>query len=252
MRPASGRSGTNARAAAGALLPRADGVCGRFVQERSLAELSELFEAEQVADDPGPRYNVAPTDPAAVVVERPDGRRAVTLFGWGLVPHWADSPAAAARHINARSETVAGSPAFRDALRRRRCLVPVDGFFEWIRNGPTRQPWFIRRHDRAPLALAGIWSTWRPNADAEPHRTFAILTTRANDAIAPLHDRMPVALPREHWAHWLDARADADSELLALLEPAESPPFETFAVQRLVNSVRNDGPALIEPLVTLL
>jgi len=227
-------------------------VCGRFVQERSLAELGELFEAEQVADDPGPRYNVAPTDPAAVVVERPDGRRAVTLFGWGLIPHWAGSPAAAARHINARSETVAGSPAFRDALRRRRCLVPVDGFFEWTRNGPARQPWFIRRLDRAPLALAGIWSTWRPRPDAEPRRTFAILTTRANDTIAPLHDRMPVALPREHWARWLDARADADGELLALLQPPESQPFETFAVQRLVNSVRNDGPALIEPLATLL
>src|SRR5205085_2655151 len=106
-------------------------MCGRFVQERSLTELSELFEAEAIADDPGPRYNVAPTDPAAVVVERPDGRRAVTVFQWGLVPHWATSPAEAARHINARSETVAASPAFRDALRRRRCIVPADGFFEW-------------------------------------------------------------------------------------------------------------------------
>jgi len=128
----------------------------------------------------------------------------------------------------------------------------VDGFFEWTRHGPARQPFFIRWRDRRPLALAGIWSTWRPTVDAEPRRTFAILTTRANDAIAPLHDRMPVALSPEHWARWLDARADADDELLALLEPADAQPFEAFPVQRLVNSVRNDGPALIEPLATLL
>jgi putative SOS response-associated peptidase YedK len=224
-------------------------VCGRFVQERSLAELSELFEAEQLADDPGPRYNLAPTDPAAVVVERPDGRRGVTVFAWGLIPHWAGTPAAAARHINARSETVATSPAFRDALRRRRCIVPADGFFEWTRDGGRRQPHLIRRRDRLPLAFAGLWSTWRPRPDSEPRRTFAILTTRANDAIAPLHDRMPVELRPQDWARWLDPRADADGELLAMLEPADSEPYETFAVRALVNSVRNQGPALIEPLL---
>ncbi len=223
-------------------------MCGRFVQERSLAELSELFEAEQLGDDPGPRYNVAPTDPAAVIVERPDGRRGVTLYQWGLVPHWATSPAAAARHINARSETVATSPAFRDALRRHRCIVPVDGFFEWSREGGVRQPHLIRRHDRRPLALAGIWSTWRPNPEAEPRRTFAILTTRANDAVASIHDRMPVALRPEDWRRWLDPLADAGGELLALLEPPAPEPYETFPVSRLVNNVRNDGPALLEPL----
>ena len=127
-------------------------MCGRFVQERSLTEVSELFDAEIAAEDPGPRYNVAPTDPAAVVVERPDGRRAVTLFGWGLVPPWADSPAVAARHINARSETAAVSPAFRDALQRRRCIVPADGFFEWTHEGRVRQPHFIRRQDGLPFA----------------------------------------------------------------------------------------------------
>ena len=223
-------------------------MCGRFVQERSVADLSELFEAQPMADELGPRYNVAPTDPAAVIVERPDGRRGVTLFRWGLVPPWADSPAVAARHINARSETAATSPTFREALRKRRCLVPADGFFEWVRNGSVRQPWFIHRRDGAPLAFAGIWSTWRATGTSEPWRTFAILTTRANDAIAPLHDRMPVALRREDWARWLDPTAAAGGEVLALLAPPDPEPYETFAVPRLVNDVRNEGPALIERL----
>lgn len=225
-------------------------MCGRFVQERSLTDLSELFEAEQMADDPGPRYNVAPTDPAAVVVERPDRRRGITVFQWGLIPHWAGSPADAARHINARSETAASSPAFREALRRRRCIVPADGFFEWTHDGTARQPHLIRRRDGLPLAFAGLWSTWRPQVDAEPRRSFAILTTRANEAIAPLHDRMPVVLRPHDWARWLDPSADADGQLLALLEQADTEPYETFPVQPLVNSVRNQGPALIEPLLT--
>ncbi len=224
-------------------------MCGRFVQERSLAELGELFEAEQMADDPGPRYNVAPTDPAAVIVQRRDGVRGVTVFQWGMIPHWAKSPRDAARHINARSETAAGSPAFRDALRRHRCIVPADGFYEWTRDGSVRQPHFIKRNDGRPLALAGVWSTWRPHVDAEPHRTFAILTTRANESITPLHDRMPIALSPDDWTRWLDPTLDADGAVIAILEQADAESYETFPVSRQVNSVRNDGPALIEPLV---
>jgi putative SOS response-associated peptidase YedK len=229
-------------------------MCGRFVQEKSLTELAELFDAEPIGDDPGPRYNIAPTDPGIVVVQRPDGPRGVTAYSWGLVPHWAgaDGPAAAARHINARAETVAASRTFRDSLRRKRCLVPADGFYEWTHDGPRRQPHLIRRRDRRPLAFAGLWASWRPHPDGPTHRTFTIITTRANDAILPLHDRMPVALAEEHWERWLDPKAPADDELLALLEPPDPEPFETFPVQRLVNSVRNQGPELIEPLPTLL
>jgi putative SOS response-associated peptidase YedK len=227
-------------------------MCGRFVQEKSLVEVAEIFDAEPMGDDPGPRYNIAPTDPGVVIVQRPDGPRGVTVFSWGFIPHWADSPAAAARHINARAETVATAPAFRDSLRRKRCIVPADGFYEWTHDGPTRQPHFIHRRDRVPLAFAGLWSSWRPNADAATRRTFTIITTRANDAIAPFHDRMPVALPPDAWARWLDPATQLDGELLALLEPTDPEPYETFPVQRLVNSVRNQGPALIEPLETLL
>ncbi len=227
-------------------------MCGRFVQERSITEVSELFDAEPMADDLGPRYNVAPTDPAVVVVERPGGPRGVTVFHWGLIPHWADSPASASRHINARLETVATSPAFRDALARRRCIVPADAFFEWTRAGAKRQPHLIRRDDRRPLAFAGLWSSWRARPDAEPRRTFTIITTRANESIAPLHDRMPVALDPADWARWLDPTPRPDGELLAMLERSDDEAYETFPVQPLVNNVRNQGPALIERVETLV
>lgn len=212
-----------------------------------MTELAELFEAEPLAADPGPSYNLAPTDPAAVVVQRREGPRGITVFRWGLVPSWATSASVGARHINARAETLAASPVFREALRRRRCIVPADGFFEWTGLGRTRQPHLIRRRDRLPLAFAGLWATWRGSSDGEPRRTFTIVTTRANEAIAPLHSRMPVALEPADWTSWLDPAVDGD-ELLAMLEPRESDAIETFPVARLVNSVRNNGPALIEPV----
>jgi putative SOS response-associated peptidase YedK len=226
-------------------------MCGRFIQERSHTELAGIFEAEALTDDPGGRFNVAPTDPASIVVER-DGRRALTTYRWGLVPHWAADPSTAARHINARAETLATSHAFRDSFARRRCIVPADGFYEWRRLADRRQPFVIHRTDNGSLALAGLWSGWRDPSTGEVRRTFAIVTTEANEAVAPLHDRMPVVLPREAWATWLDSRAasrPADlGELQALLQPAPTEWLEVFAVQPLVNNVRNDGPELIRRL----
>ena len=146
----------------------------------------------------------------------------MTVFRWGLVPHWATSPSVAARHINARAETLAISPTFRDALRRRRCIVPADAFFEWTGTGRARQPHLIRRADRRPLAFAGLWATWRGSADGEPLRTFTIITTRANEAIAPLHNRMPVVLGPDDWATWLDPEV-AGGELLAHARTRRSP-----------------------------
>lgn len=232
-------------------------MCGRFVQERSVTELGELFEAEPLAlnDDAlgTARYNLAPTDPAAVVVERADGRRAVVAFRWGLIPHWATSASIAARTINARAETVATAPAFRDALRRRRCLVPADGFYEWTRAaGPngrvTRTPYLLRRADHAPFAFAGLWSSWRDPASGEVRRTFAIVTRTASDAIRPIHDRMPVALAPSDWATWLAPEGADPVAVRVLLEQPADAPLEIVPVSPLVNSVRNQGPALIEPL----
>ena len=222
-------------------------MCGRFTQERSTSEFAEIFGAEDLADDPGGRFNVAPTDEAAVVVQR-DDRRAVVRYRWGLVPHWADDARSAARRINARAETVASSSAFRDAFARRRCLVPVDSFYEWRREGTVRQPYRVVRTDGGPLALAGLWSGWRDPADGSIRRTFTIVTTTPTRAISALHDRMPVVLADEAWATWLDPELQDVGELHGLLVPAESAPLEIHAVPRLVNDVRADGPALIARL----
>jgi len=222
-------------------------MCGRFIQERSHTELAGIFDAVPLVDDPGGRFNVAPTDPASVVVER-DGRRALTTYRWGLVPHWATDLSIGTRHINARAETLATSHAFRDSFTRRRCIVPADGFYEWRRLVDRRQPFVIHRTDGATLGLAGLWSGWRDPSTGEVRRTFAIVTSEANEAIAPLHDRMPVVLPRDAWATWLDPQRDDLGELQALLQPAPAEWLEVFAVQSLVNNVRNDGPELVRRL----
>jgi len=171
-------------------------MCGRFTQQRPTSELAEIFGAEDLSPDPGEHYNVAPTDEAAVVVER-DMRRALTQFRWGLLPHWSKDRRSAARAINARIETVADSPTFREAFRRRRCLVPVDSFFEWRREGTRRQPFRIVRADGRPMALAGLWAGWRDPETGLVRRTFTIVTTDADGPIGDLHDRMPVALRDE-------------------------------------------------------
>jgi putative SOS response-associated peptidase YedK len=224
-------------------------MCGRFTQQRPTAELAALFEAEPLVDDPGGHFNLAPTDPAAVVVERGD-RRALTSYAWGLIPPWETDPRRAARRINARAETVASSGAFRDSFRRRRCIVPADGFYEWQRDGSARRPFYIHRRDGAPLALAGLWSGWRDPASDTVRRTFTIVTTTPNEAIAGLHDRMPAILEPAAWSLWLDPGLQDIGELHGLLAPSRAEPLEILAVGQLVNNVRNNGPELIRPLTT--
>jgi putative SOS response-associated peptidase YedK len=222
-------------------------MCGRFVQERPASELAEIFSAEPLVDDPGPRFNVAPTDAALVVVQR-DDRRAITAYRWGLIPHWADSVKAGSRMFNARAETLTSSPAFRDSLRRKRCLVPVEAFYEWRREGTLRQPYTIGRSDGRPLVLAGLWDGWRdPDLD-QVRRTFTIVTTTPNDTMATIHNRMPVMLDESDWSTWLDPRSADLGELLAFLEPREGPELSITPVSQLVNNVRNDGPELVAPL----
>ncbi len=214
-------------------------MCGRFTQQTPSSELARIFEAEDLADDPGGRFNVAPTDEAAVVVQR-DDRRAVVRYRWGLVPAWADDPKIASRAFNARAETLATSPLFRDAFRRRRCLVPVDGFYEWLREGSRRQP--MRIHDPAdrPLALAGLWTGRQDAETGEWRRTFTVVTTRPNEFMASIHDRMPVIVPPDAWARWLDPAPADPGELRALLEPRDDLALDAYPVPTLVNNVRND------------
>ena len=214
------------------------------MQERPVSELAEIFEAEPLADEPGGRYNIAPTDEAIVVVQR-DDRRAITSYRWGLIPHWSTDAKIASRTFNARAESIASTPAFRDSFRRKRCLVPVDGFYEWRRQERVRRPYRIFRADGRPLVLAGLWDGWKNPETGEVRRTFTIVTTTPNATVAELHNRMPVIVPDDAWARWLDPRSGDVGELRALLEPTDEVDLEIAPASRLVNDVRNDGPELL-------
>ena len=225
-------------------------MCGRFTQERSTSELAEIFGAEDRVDAPGGRFNVAPTDDAAVVVQR-DDHRAITAYRWGLIPHWSETANTGNKMFNARSETIDRNAAFRYAFGKRRCLVPVDAFYEWQRDGNVRNPYAIARPDGKPLALAGLWAGWKDPDTGEVIRSFTILTTSPNDAMRPIHNRMPVVVPESQWDRWLDPTLTTPGELAelkGLLVPAPDDSLEIYRVSRRVNSVRNDGPDLVVPL----
>jgi putative SOS response-associated peptidase YedK len=223
-------------------------MCGRFTQQRPTSEIARIFEADDLAGDEGGHFNVAPTDAAAVVVQR-DELRAVVRYRWGLVPSWSE-PRQASKAFNARAETLATSGLFRDAFRRRRCLVPADGFYEWLNVDGKRQPMRIHDPDERPLALAGLWTGRRDEESGEWHRTFTIVTTRPNAFMIPIHDRMPVVIPPDAWAAWLDPTPREPGELRALLEPRDDVALTAYAVVPLVNNVRNNGPELLEPADT--
>ena len=230
-------------------------MCGRFTQQRPTSELAEIFDAEDLVDEPGGRFNVAPTDPAAVIVKR-DDHRALAAYRWGLIPHWSESPATGNRMFNARAESIDRTPAFRYAFQKRRCLVPVDAFYEWrratdARGKLVREPFAVARRDGRPMALAGLWAGWHDDDTGEVIRSFTIVTTGPNDLMRPIHDRMPVVVPESAWELWLDptlTSAPALAELKGLLVPAAEDWLEAYRVSRRVNDVRNDDPGLITPL----
>ena len=226
------------------------GMCGRYVQASSPDLLAERFGVDEVRiEQHAPLYNVAPRAEMPAVRRRKDVKVLSTLR-WGLVPSWAKDPKMGDRLINARAEDVADKPAFRTAFARRRCLVPADGFYEWQpRPGQKKkQPMFVHRRDGEPMAFAGLWEVWRDrNAgeDADWLRTFAIVTTRPNDLLAPIHDRMPVILPESAWDTWLDPESEP-AALEPLLVPAPDESLAVYPVSLLVNSADNDGPELVE------
>jgi len=221
-------------------------VCGRFTQQRPTAELAAVFDAEPPPEELLPTWNLAPTDPAAVVVERAD-RRAIRAYRWGLIPSWSKDEKVASKMFNARAETLATSGAFRESFRRRRCIVPADAFYEWQRQGGARQPFLIRRGDGAPLALAGLWSGWHHPETEQVIRSFTIVTTTANQKLSSIHNRMPVVLAPKDWDLWLDPANRETEELTGLLQPSGDDELVLFPVRPLVNNVRNNGPELIEP-----
>jgi putative SOS response-associated peptidase YedK len=224
-------------------------MCGRFGVTLRGDELSATLEAEWRGEPlAAPRYNVAPTQHAPVLLHDGQGARRLEMLRWGLIPSWAKDPSIGNKLINARADGVAEKPAFRAAFRKRRCLVPVGGFFEWKREGKTKIPHWIRPASADVVTLAGLWERWYP-ADAEPVTTFTILTTEANAFMAPLHDRMPVIVDPADRDAWLHAETAADA-LAALLRPAPDDRLAAHPVSTRVNSPANDAPDLIVALVS--
>jgi putative SOS response-associated peptidase YedK len=268
-------------------------MCGRYASARKRIELLEEFriERDRVAEPLKADYNVAPTKPVYAVLTRdghrkedasqaqgaadsasaavalqPGVARELRVVRWGLVPFWAKDPKIGSRMINARSETVDSKPAFRHAFKRRRCLLPADGYYEWQRPdgtgdssdepgrakaGGAKQPYFITREDGQPLAFAGLYELWRDSALPDDHErawlwTTTIITTSAPDELGRIHDRMPMVITPDRWSDWLDPACDDPADLMALLAPAAASGLISYPVSTAVNSVRNNGPQLIE------
>jgi putative SOS response-associated peptidase YedK len=227
-------------------------MCGRYTSLTSADDIGAYFDVDEVVvTDLGPRFNVAPTDEVYAVATSSSGGRRLGSFRWGLVPFWAKDPSVGSRMINARAETILDKPAFRRPLERRRCIIPADGFYEWqaIEGRKARQPWYIRRVDGDALAFAGLWESWRPVQGSDEGRIVSctIITTAANDAVRPVHDRMPVVLPPASWAGWLEPADHDVDDLQRLLVPAPAELFELRPVGDAVGNVRNDGPHLLDP-----
>lgn len=218
-------------------------MCGRFTLRVSPRELADEF---GISEGPlfTPRYNIAPSQ-SILAVRLHDGQRHLVALRWGLIPHWAKDPKIAYQLLNARCETVSQKPAFRDAFRKRRCLIPADGFYEWKKVGKNKQPFHIYRRDGRLFAFAGLWDCWQPPA-GEPMETCTIVTTCANELVAPLHDRMPVILEKPDYQAWLDA-ASTPEHLQALLRPLPADLMTTTAVSTRVNSPKNEDAECLTP-----
>jgi putative SOS response-associated peptidase YedK len=221
-------------------------MCGRYVIKSPPALVRAVFGYPELPNFP-PRFNVAPTQPVPIV-RLDEGRRHFALMRWGFIPGWVKDPKSVSLLINARAESALDKPAFRNAIRRRRCLVPADGFYEWREAGGRKQAYFVRRKDGAPFAFAGLWETWTgPNG--EELDTAAIVTTLANRTLSFIHGRMPAILSPEAFDLWLDcAKVDAPTAA-ALLVPAPDDLLEAYQVSPAVNRVANDSEALIAPYV---
>ena len=221
-------------------------MCGRYSLIASIAELESRFGFDGADAAYSPSYNVAPTQGVLTVAAESEGRLAMRMR-WGLIPSWAKEASIGGRMINARAETVAEKPSFRTALRRRRCLVLADGFYEWRRTSAGKRPMRITMTSGEPFAFPGLWETWRDPQD-ETVTSCTIITTVANDLLRPIHDRMPVILQREQEDLWLDHDVREPEVLREVLIPYSPGAMKAYEVSTLVNSPANDGPELINPI----
>ncbi|MCE5268026.1 MAG: SOS response-associated peptidase [Planctomycetaceae bacterium] len=237
-------------------------MCGRFTLRTSASEIAKQFGVLDVAPS-APRFNIAPTQAVPVVRVAPEvalaphppesgePRRELVGLRWGLVPSWAKDPQVGSRLINARAETAASKPAFRAAMRRRRCLMLADGFYEWRREGQAKQPYFIRLRDDRPFAFAALWEAWE-GPDHSLLETCALLTTEANELLRPIHDRMPAILPPESYRPWLNHALDDPRPLVSLLAPYPSSEMDAYPVARTVNDPANESPRCVDPKERML
>jgi putative SOS response-associated peptidase YedK len=225
-------------------------MCGRFVQAQPINVYADWLGIDAVKSESlKVSYNVAPTDAVYAVAEHED-QRLLGTFRWGLLPWFAKDRKQAARAINARVETVAEKASFKDSFVRRRCIIPADGFYEWERKAKGKLPHYIFSADGSPLPLAGLWSSWKDPETGERLRTCTILTGPPNDLVRPLHDRMPVIIPRDLWDDWLDPGNQDAVAVRNVLAAATPPALGEYAVSTLVNKVQNNVPELIDPLTT--
>ncbi|MDA1190293.1 MAG: SOS response-associated peptidase [Candidatus Poribacteria bacterium] len=221
-------------------------MCGRYVLTwDDIVYLCELLGIPMPPQLPS-RYNIAPTQPVFGIREDEYGELQPTLFQWGLIPHWSKDPSIGSKMINARSETVAEKPSFRTPIRRRRCLIPASGWYEWARTGGGKQPHYIHREDGRPVVFGGIWDVWSQGEDAIIE-SCSILTTDARADVASLHHRMPVILEQDDWDLWLDRTIQRPEELTPLFHPFRPKTLTAHAVSTRVNKPVNDDPSVIEP-----
>ena len=226
-------------------------MCGRFQATTSPAELARWFKTTGPLPNLQPRYNGAPGQHLPIVLRGPEtGRRRLVALRWGLIPYWAKDAEIAYSTINAMAETVTIKPAFRDAFKRRRCLVPADGFYEWkkLDDAETKQPYRFIMRGGSPMAFAGLWEQWNDPANGETVRTFTIITGEPNALCAPVHNRMPVILDPADFPAWLGEVPASSDELQALLQPYPAERMEAHMIGPRIENVKNDDAALIERL----
>ena len=225
-------------------------MCGRYSLKADIAQLAMRFEfaADEAIHEPA--YNIAPTQQVLTVTN--DGERRASYMRWGLIPFWAKDAKIGYRMINARGETVAEKPSFRTALRKRRCLILADGFYEWQKlGGKQKRPMRIVLKSGEPFAFAGLWETWK-DPEGEMVKSCTIITTAANDYLQPIHDRMPVILPRESESFWLDKDVEDPLALTSVIAPYPDDEMDAFEVSTLVNNTRNKGSEVIDPVARLV
>ncbi|MFN8443140.1 MAG: SOS response-associated peptidase [Caldilineaceae bacterium] len=227
------------------------GMCGRFVLNATPEQLKALLDLPETPTVE-PRYNIAPTQPVAIVrLDAKGQEREFVHTLWGLIPSWSKDPSVGGKMINARAETVAEKPSYRAAFKRRRCLVPATGFYEWQKQGTNKQPYFIHMADKLPFAIAGLWEQWM-SPDGSELQTCTLLTTTANELMETLHDRMPVIVASEDYEQWLGTGKDATprelDQLQHLLRPFDTKKMAAYPVDKAVGNTRNEGAGLIERL----